>query len=63
MGLRVDFINWFMPYVKIFALYPQLLRIFFEAYQFGVGSERSMLGAKQFLKWTLGLSAESRASK
>ena len=41
----VDFMNCFLPYAKLFALYTQILRSFCDL-KFGVGSERLMEGAK-----------------
>ena len=50
----LDFINWFAPCTKLFALNAQFLRIFCWWCKSGVEWQRSELGAKQFIESTPG---------
>ena len=63
LGPGVDFINGFAPLRPTFAPCAQLLRSFLLAQMLGPGRKRSAQGAKQFMKWTLGPSAENKSAK
>ena len=42
LTVRVDFMNWFTPCAKLFALYAQLLRSFLLGQKFGARCKRSV---------------------